>query len=223
MEYHCPRKQTYLERYALQDTLPEAICRALQLKDIARGQFLCRQQHPLTDFCLLVEGKLQVDCCQQDGRQTVFSFETPLSVIGDLELFERAPVMSNVQAITDAVVLRVPAWRISELGYREPQFLHFVIRHLGKKLYDSTHLMSQHSLSLEIRLAGYLFQRQHSDGLCFQLEKREALAAMLGCSVRHLNRSLSRYQVDGLLRFKNKTLEITAPDMLATILQQESV
>ena len=222
MSEHFPRKLAYLERYALQETLPETICRALKLKDIARGQFLCRQQQPLTEFCLLVDGKLQVDCCQLDGRQTVFSFETPLSVIGDLELFERAPVVSNVQAITDAVVLSIPTLRIKELGSREPDFLRFVIRHLGKKLYESTHQMSQHALPLEIRLAGYLFQRQHSDGLCFQLEKREALAAMLGCSVRHLNRSLSRYQAEGLLRFKNKTLEITAPDALATILQQES-
>ena len=128
------------------------------------------------------------------GQWAVFAFETPLSIVGELELFMDSVEMTNVnlQAVTDSLLLVAPLSVVQQHGYDDTRFLRFLLRNIVQKLYFSSTLLSQAPLSVETRLAYYLLDCYQQEGTPFQLEKREAVAALLGTSTRHLNRTLKR-------------------------------
>lgn len=197
--------------------LPEKIVDVLELQLCQQGEYLCRQDENLEYFFLLLTGKLQVNSFQVDGSQAVFSFETPFSIIGDLELFDDNQIVSNVQAVDDSLVFVASAKTIRDYGYNDARFLRFIIRYLVKKLYFSSKLLSQVPLSVEYRVAQYLLHRLEKDGNVLKLEKRSPLAAMLGTSARHLNRTFKRLTTLRAIEVHNKTLIITDPQTLLTI------
>ena len=182
-----------------------------------KGEYLFFQEERLKQLYLLVEGKLQVDYLQPNGRQAVYSFETPFSIIGDMELLSDRVVTSNVRALEDCIVLAIPINLVNQYGLTSIPFLQFIIRYLSKKMYFASMLLAQYALSAESRLAHYLLERSHLEGQTIQLEKRDALAAILGVSVRHLNRSLKNLAEQNAIRLKNRTLVIVDPQALLDV------
>ncbi len=193
---------------------------ALQFQAYAKGEYLYRQDETAEVFYLLLEGKLQVDYFHADGHQAVFSFMTPFSILGDLELFEDWSAVKNVQALEDSLVLAAPAQLMRQYGADDARFLRFILHHIIQKIDFSSSLQAQATLSLACRLARYLRYRLQKDGIVLRLEKREALAAMLGTSVRHLNRTLRRLSELGVIDVHNKTLIINDPQQLAAIAEE---
>ena len=185
---------------------------------------MAREGELSESFFLLVAGKLQVGYLHPNGYQAVFAFETPLSIIGDIELFEDRSAASNVnvQAVEDSLLLVTAADIVRAHGSEDARFLRFLLRYLARKIDFSSTLLSQVSLSAENRLARYLLARMKKDGLVFQLEKREALAALLGISVRHLNRTLNSICKNQIITLKNKTVQILNPNELNFLLDKET-
>ena len=165
----------------------------------------------------MVEGKLQVDYLQPNGRQAVYSFETPFSIIGDMELLNDRAVTSNVRALEDSWVLAADLRVVNQYGLTSVPFLQFIINYLTKKIYFASMLLAQYALSAESRLAHYLLERSRVEGQTIRLEKRDSLAAILGVSVRHLNRSLKKFVEMNAIRLKNRTLVIVDPQALMDV------
>ncbi|MFK7806035.1 MAG: Crp/Fnr family transcriptional regulator [Anaerolineae bacterium] len=217
------RKENYIFQFDLTDHIPNSILKTFELRAYEKGEYLCREGEKSESFFLLVSGKLQVGYLHQNGHQAVFAFETPLSVIGDVELFEDRPSASNVnvQAVEDSFLLVTKAKIVREHGAENARFLRFLLRYLAKKIDFSSNLLSQVSLSAENKLARYLLSRMQNEGHTFQLEKREALAALLGTSVRHLNRTIKNFADDELISAKNKTIVIKSESRLKLILETD--
>lgn len=206
----------------MDEYLPEDVIRALDLCLYRKGEYLLFQQEELKQFFFLVEGKLQVDCIETGGKQVVYSFETPFSIIGDMELMDDQSVTANVQALQDSWVFRVPVCIIREKCLDHVPFLKFLLRYLNKKLYFSVTLLTQHALSAENRLARYLLYRSRLDGKVIRLENRESLASIMSISIRHINRTLNNLAKMGAIHLRNKELTILDYDLLTDLIQKRT-
>jgi CRP/FNR family transcriptional regulator, putaive post-exponential-phase nitrogen-starvation regulator len=191
----------------------------LALHKLSKGEYLCRQGGDLSHLFVLVDGKLQIDAFNAGGNHAVFSFASPLAVIGDLELFSRQRVFCNVQALEDSLVLAAPTTFMYQYGYDDPTFLRFLLKHLGNKVHGLANLQAHALLPLDYRLAQYLLGRFSKNGHSFRLENREALAALLNTSVRHLNRTLGGLEASGTIRLHNKTVTMMHPQHLMASLE----
>ncbi len=189
----------------------------MELRQYHKGEYFFFQEEKLKQLYFLVEGKLQVDYLQPNGRQAVYSFETPFSIIGDMELLNDRAVTSNVRALEDSWVLAADLKVVNQYGLKSVPFLQFIINYLTKKIYFASMLLAQYALSAESRLAHYLLERSRSEGQTIRLEKRDSLAAILGVSVRHLNRSLKKFAEMNAIRLKNRTLVIVDPQALMDV------
>ncbi len=212
-------KRKYLTAHGLETHLSRSLLEVLALHKLSKGEYLCRQGGDLSHLFVLVDGKLQIDAFNAAGNHTVFSFESSLAVIGDLELFHHQHVVCNVQALEDSLVLAAPITLVYQHGYSDPNFLHFLLTHLGKKVRALTNLQAHALLPLEYRLAQYLLDRFNTNGHSFRLENREALAALLNTSVRHLNRTLRGLEASGSIRLHNKTLTVLRAQHLTASLE----
>jgi len=212
-------KQSYLDAHRLSKHFSSPMIDSMQLKKFYPGEYLTAQGTKLSSLYLLVEGKLQVEHYEKDGNRAVFSFENAFTVIGDLELFQdsETETVSTVRAITDVYALEIPLAKVQQYGLEDSAFLRFICRQLSNKLYASAQFHSNSAFRSVFKVRKYLAFRAEAEGNIIQLEKREAIAAMLGVSVRQLNRALKEIAEQGLIQLKNKTVKVLDNQALSDI------
>ncbi|MBD2814308.1 Crp/Fnr family transcriptional regulator [Xenorhabdus sp. Flor] len=195
---------------------PEALLSTARLIGMDKNKSIVTQNHRLSFLYCLVEGRLQVEYYDLDGRTVVFSIQEPLSLTGDLELFygKEKRTVSTVKALCASQLLSFPATAVREYGYNNPVFLRFICSNLSRKLFDASQSKTTVTITSENKLRRYLATQFQLCGKSFTLEKRETLASMLGISVRQLNRSLSELVRVEVISLKNRTLHIINHDLL---------
>lgn len=210
--------------YQLDTYLPDSLLSSMRLMEIQTGEYVITQNSQATHLYCLVEGKLQIERYEINGNHVVFSFEQAFSVMGDLELFlgnhdlnNTQLAFSTVQAITPCYLLAIPISAIKQKAWQDTAFLTFICQQLSKKLHQTSLKHSESSYSAEFKLRRYLLFKTQQEGLSFQLEKREALAAMLGISVRQLNRALAYLVSINVITLKNKSVCVLNEALLAEI------
>lgn len=210
-------KERFILTHRLSAIINPSLLAALRLVKIDAGEYLTTQNTHLTHLYFLVDGKLQVERHNPDGTHAVYSFETPFSVIGEMELFstKQSKAVSAVQALLDSLLLSLPVEAVKEHAMSDPAFLLFMCQNLSHKLLNTSLLHSGGAISVESKLRKFLLFKTQSEGAMIQLENRESLAAMLGVSVRQLNRSLIKLVHQGIIQHKNKTLKVINPVRLA--------
>lgn len=209
----------FILMHQLDTYLSDTLLSSMRLIEVNAGEYLVTQNSQATHLYCLVEGKLQVERYEINGDHVVFSFEQAFSVIGDLELFldKNEVIFSTVQAPTPCYLLALPILVIKQKALQDATFLTFICQQLSQKLYQSSLRHSQSPYSAEFKLRRYLLFKIQQEGLSFQLEKREALAAMLGISVRQLNRAFAYLVNINVITLKNKAIRVLDSALLAEI------
>lgn len=212
-------RNNYISTYKLDDYLPDSLLSTLRLIKINTGDYLVTQNSQIKQLFFLVEGTLQVEHYEENGRHIIFSHEKAFSVVGDLELFLESNHISfnAVQALTPCYLLVISISAIKRKAQQDPKFLHFVCCELSRKLYNSSKQLSQSLYSAEFKLRRYLLFKTQQEGTLFQLEKRETIAGILGISIRQLNRALSHLAKLEIIHVKNRTISIINSKLLSEI------
>lgn len=205
--------EEYFTLYQLDKILSEETIKSAKLLKIDTSEYLISQNDKINFIYFLVAGKLQVERYEINGEHVIFSFENAFSVIGDLELFQnndskKNRIYSTIQAITECYLLAFPLQVIQKKELNSPIFLQFICQHLSKKLFNTSQLHSSSSFSAEYKLRRYLIFAESQYGSEFKLENRDSLAAMLGISVRQLNRTLVKLIERKLIELKGKHIKI---------------
>ncbi|WP_404460845.1 Crp/Fnr family transcriptional regulator [Providencia rettgeri] len=216
--------EDFITYHNLNEIISEETLEKAKLIHIKAKEYLIFQDSKISHLYFLVKGKLQVERYETNGNKVVFSFENAFSILGDLELFqdddEHDRIYNTIQAVTDADLLAIPLSIIRKKEINSPLFLQFICQHLSKKLYNASQLHSSASYSVEYKLRRYLSFVEKQYGVNFKLENRESLAAMLGVSVRHLNRTLSKLITDKLIELKGKQIKILNTELLLSSYQK---
>lgn len=199
---------SFIDHFHLADHLnPDLLCR-LHLFQYPTGTAIFAQSGEQQMLYFLVSGKLQVNILHPNGKYSVLAFLTPLAMVGDLELFGSDTTQTNVICTEPSTLLGLAKADALQFGYDDPKFLRLVITHLSAKLTATSHLQSRAVLPLVYQLAAYLLnQPTHPDGKIV-LESKADLAAMLGTTPRHLNRTLKHLETEDIIRLKGKTLTL---------------
>ncbi|MEX5926653.1 Crp/Fnr family transcriptional regulator [Providencia hangzhouensis] len=205
--------EEYFTLYQLDKILSEETIKSAKLLKIGTSEYLISQNDKINFIYFIVAGKLQVERYEINGEHVIFSFENAFSVIGDLELFQnndskKNRIYSTIQAITECYLLAFPLQVIQKKELNSPIFLQFICQHLSKKLFNTSQLHSSSSFSAEYKLRRYLIFAESQYGSEFKLENRDSLAAMLGISVRQLNRTLVKLIERKLIELKGKHIKI---------------
>ncbi|ENZ2229878.1 Crp/Fnr family transcriptional regulator [Salmonella enterica] len=209
-------RDEYIRKYGLHSELPSSLVTALKLIKVNANEYLLKQNDDLKQIFLLVHGRVQIEHFDECGRHVIFSFESALSMLGDLEFLLKGQcrIYSTVRALSDAFLLTASV-HIFEKYLSDPVFLRFCCYQLSNKLFHSSILNSNKANNAEYKLRRFLIFKTKTEGEFIQLEKRESLAAMLGISVRQLNRVLAKLCSDGIIILKNKSLRVLDEKRLA--------
>lgn len=199
----------YVNKYSLHSYLNKNLLNSLEIHTFNKNEFLCSLNDKLSYMYFLVKGKYKVTTLLSSGKSLLLCFNTPLSVMGDIELIENPYADCNVQALEPCICLALPLNSIKEYGYTDPIFLRFIISSLQKKLRRNSSYMSINILSpIESRFASYLISSlpsNNSEEILVDIDGINNLAELLGSSYRHLNRVIKNLSELNIIE-KNKNI-----------------
>lgn len=182
----------YLEKQELHHLFGRNDLKLLDLFELQQGEKLCEVGDEFNTLYFLVKGKIKVYTTRSNGKSLLIRFYSPLSIIGEVEYVTKKPARNAVETVTDCIFISISYENLNRHYYERPDFLHFILAHMSKRLHTSSNTSSINLLTnVENRLASYLLstycvEREHADEI--KTSKLTETADMLGTSYRHLNR-----------------------------------
>ncbi len=213
----------YVNKYSLNTYLNKNLLNSLEIHIFNKNEYLCSLNEKLLYMYFLVNGKYKVTTLLSSGKSLLLCFNTPLSVMGDIEFIENPYADCNVQALDKCICLGLPSNKIKEYGYNDPNFLRFIISSLQKKLRRNSSYMSINILSpIENRFASYLVSSiptNNSEEIFVDIDGINNLSELLGSSYRHLNRVIKNLSDLKIIEKNKNTIKILSLEKLTLLAQ----
>ena len=198
--------------------LPDSVCE--DIVSIARPtDYMCRQMvflegDPITETFLLLDGRVKTTLLSQKGTEVILRLTNPGQLIGEPGLGFRSTHHSTAQAIQESKVL---VWRAETFGAALARFpvLHRNANRILRRRMDemekrvseaSTQLASSRLAYSLTRLADQIGHKVNSH---VEIDiSQEELGRMTSMTLYTVNRLLSNWETQGILRVRRQCVEI---------------
>jgi CRP-like cAMP-binding protein len=215
-DVNAERKTDLLVSCPLFERLPRRELDDLAARTVARrcrrGQLLFSEGDPGDSLLLAAEGRLKILTRGEDGGELLLAVIGPSESIGALSLADGGPRSATVEALTDAVVLRIDRADIAASGVSDvlARMLADVVRRLTGTAADLVFL------DLPRRLAKLLIlQRQTAgDDLVKVPWTQTDMASAIGASRQSVNSALHDFQARGWIVVQGPRLRVRDPEAL---------
>ncbi|MEL6524983.1 MAG: Crp/Fnr family transcriptional regulator, partial [Chloroflexota bacterium] len=170
--------------------LNQPLLDALRLFEFAYDSHIYIEETEQDYLYFLVDGQVQCSHYHANGKLAVIAFSEPFTTLGEMEIFADATLKTDVVALKKSVMLGILRTLVHQHGAQYPPFLHFIINEMRDKLYALDILQRDLVLPVTSRFITYLLT--HRQGNSVTLPDKDSLAALLGTTVRHLNRVIKQ-------------------------------
>jgi CRP-like cAMP-binding protein len=173
------------------------------------GETILAAGEALTHYLLLVEGRIKVSYLFENGKTMAVKYYHPLTPIGDIEYLKNIPVLCNVEAMETSSFIAIDVQILRSECSSDVAFLKHLVGSLSDKLYATVNNNAYNFIyPLPNRLASYLLH-QPAVGTRIALNATYVeIAAFLGTTYRHLNRTLKAMEDEGILSQCDHAIEI---------------
>ena len=219
---HDPKAvRAYLEQYGWAGMCSNSTEEQIQLCHYEKGETVLRSGEELPGLLLYVGGRSKVIRPLENAQTMLVRFYFPFQIMGDVELFTGTHAVNSVMAVSEVRCLVIPMEAVQKELESNVPLLKLLAEGLAEKLASSnaTSAVNQH-YPLKTRLADYLCLIFLEDGQYTQELKTVNLGEMadfLGCSYRHLTRTLEILKKQGILEKRGRSFRILDPDALKEI------
>jgi CRP/FNR family transcriptional regulator, anaerobic regulatory protein len=204
-----------------QDALPEMDELTRVKRRIARGATLYRAGDAFESLYAVRSGSFKTVGVSRQGDEKVTGLHLPGEVMG-LEAINSTRHGYDAIALEDSEVCVIPFAALSHLSMRIPELQQQLLRILsGDISRDQGLMLLLGGMDAEQRLAAFLLslsRRYHMLGYAstrFSLRMtREEIGSYLGLTLETVSRLFSRFQKDGLLKARQKEIELENVDRL---------
>lgn len=202
----------YIKKYELYNLFSNDMEQYMTLYMFNKNDYICKEEELLENMYFLVEGKAKVSKHLENGKSLLISFYKPYTIIGDVEFIRNNKTDCSVQAIKDTYCIGINFNIARSELIKDCKFLIKICDYLSKKLTSGSNNNSINLLyPLENRLASYIvafanIENDNNDNFkkfVFK-ENYSEIAELLGTSYRHLNRTLNKFCLEGILEKNNK-------------------
>lgn len=211
--------EEYINLYKLDSLFTKNMREHMTLYMFNKNDYICKEEEYLDNIFFLVEGKAKVSKHLENGKSLLISFYNPFTIIGDVEFIRNNTTDCSVQAIKATYCIGMNFDIVRSELIKDCKFLIKICDYLSGKLTNGSNNSSINLLyPLENRLASYIIAFSNIDNLnnkkfIFE-ENYSEIAELLGTSYRHLNRTLSKFCSDKILKRHKKEFLIEDLDKL---------
>lgn len=98
----------YIEKFSFESFLNENLINCCELHYFDKKEFICNLNKRLTFMYFLVKGKAKVFTEASNGKSLLLCFNTPLSVVGDIEVINSPIADCNVLTLEPCTCIAIP-------------------------------------------------------------------------------------------------------------------
>ena len=175
-----------------------------------------------TEFFLLLHGRLKVQQTAADGQQVVVRHVNPGELFGIAQAMQRPDYPATAVAVVESLALVWPASQWSTFMTRNPAFAAGALRTVGDRLQDAhTRIRELSTEEVERRIAHAILRlvnqagRKTPEGIEIDFPvTREDIAEMSGTTLHTVSRTMSGWQVKGLVTLGRKRVTVLDPHRL---------
>jgi len=211
--------EKYIEKYNILGIFDETIIPQLRLVSYGKGEIICRSGMDVEYLQFLVKGRIKVIAALSNGKSLLLRVQEPLSIFGDLEMFDYSNYTANVEALVDCLCIVVPMGFVRKKYSDHPPLLKFIIRRLGMKLHSISYISAENLyLPLKNRFSAYLLIHGERREKVIHLKSSFTdVSDLLGVSYRQLSRTMKQMEEDGLFHKEGHVFQITDYDQLLSL------
>jgi len=200
--------------------------RCLPVKTCKKGEWVVNQGDTLEGLYIVQEGKILLTRLSCSGRETIIEFVGPGQFFGDVPLINGDAAPFNALALQATVLLVVRKSEFRQIldDVTACRALIDVLVRRCNDAWTQIEVLGNSLLEEKVRIMlDWLSRRigiQTPEGVQIRMSQSQ-LAKMVGCSRESLNRQLSVFKNQGLIKVKGKypqtSLLVLAPERLSPI------
>jgi CRP/FNR family transcriptional regulator, cyclic AMP receptor protein len=191
--------------------------------DFAPGQPLYARGDLGTELFILVEGKVKLGRCADDGRENIISVLAPPDIFGELSILDPGPQPWNATAVTRVHAAVVDRDRLQAWIDQYPAIANQLLRVLARRLRHTTDTLADLAfIDAPARVAKQLLELAQRFGIPENGSMRvthdltqEELAQLVGATRETVNKALSDFRNRGWIRVDGKSVLISNSERLA--------
>ena len=184
-------KDAYLKKYSIHEWFSFDITPYTDLCSFEKGEYLCFEGNPACNLYFLVKGRTKAYTTHRNGHISLIEFNSPVSIIGEIELLGIRKTTIAVQALESCVCISIRIDKCKKQLLNDPCFLLHLNQYLGKRIiFNTTNFVANQSLPLEERLCSFILSAQVNGFFC---EKLTETSEYLGVSYRSIQRVIAKF------------------------------
>lgn len=199
----------YIERYGLDDILPDEVLQACELCRFARDESVLLAGSEMAYFYFFIRGKLKVFQIHDNGKAFLIQFYSTFDSLGEVELMTDIDTSCSVSAVEASDLIRIPMSIMREHVMAYPAFLKYSAKSLATKLIVADrHHASNLLYPVKNRLASYLIAHSNSDGDVKLKESLSDVSEYIGTTYRQLHRAFNALMGEGVIVRAGKSIRV---------------
>src|SRR3954468_10721661 len=195
----------------------------LETADFAPGQVIFARGDLNAALYLLVEGKVKLGRCADDGRENLLTVLAPPDMFGELSILDPGPQPWTATAVTDVRAIAVDRTQLLAWIDKHPVIAERLLRLLARRLRRAGDILADLAfIDAPARLAKQLLGLAQRFGIPENGALRvrhdltqEELAQLVGATRETVNKALSDFRDRGWLRVDGKSVLISDSERLA--------
>ncbi len=213
----------------LDDRALQALARAAVVKHYPKGGLVFLEGSPCPGLFVVHSGAVKVFKISPGGREQVLTIEQPGRPVAELPVLDEGPYPASAMAMEDSTLLLIPKERFHSLCREHPEMAFGIIRSLAARFRKLVGLIEALAfLEVGQRLARFLLEKANregrvtSRGLEFELDAtHQELAAQIGTVRELVSRNLGRFQDQGIILIRNRTITVLDLERLKAEAERE--
>lgn len=203
--------------------LVAALTARLPIADFAAGQVIYARGDLGAELYILIDGKVKLGRCAEDGRENILSVLAPPDIFGELSILDPGPQPWNATAITEVRAVTVDGKRLASWLDEYPAMAGRMLTMLAQRLRHTSDTLADLSfIDAPARVAKQLLWLAQRFGIPENGSMRvthdltqEELAQLVGATRETVNKALSDFRNRGWIRVDGKSVVISNSERLA--------
>lgn len=202
-----------------------AIASITAMKSLRKGAYLFWEGAPVHGFYIVQQGAIKLHRLNMKGQEQVFHIFRPTESFAEETMFSDAGYPADASATEDSRVLLVQKTEFLGLLKMHRELAFRLLRSVSQQVRSLMGLVDDLTLKdVNTRLANWLTQHcpnpESYQPQRVQLEMtKRLLASELGVTSETLSRTLAKLRNNQLVRVEGRTVTLTSPMRLATIVR----
>lgn len=202
--------------YEMMKQCPYEILKNITIKEYKQGTFVLEQGKQQDFFFIVVSGIFDIYIISENGKKYLMKTYNKGTYIGELEIFDDKPYVSQVEAKSDAKLIEIK--RVDFLKWIESDrnFSQYIIKTLCRSTYTLCENVGNNTLyTLKQRICQYLIDNIEKNKSSKNVVlKTDSLGEQMAVTQRSINRVLKQLKEINAIDIKNSSIVVKNYELL---------